>query len=192
MQSYDDVLRYLVAWADGLSLWSLTVDDLFAFVNRPRYDKHDASNVKPGANATLRREGGMVKVFYKWVMLFYEDISFPKQFGAYLDDWDTGKVTLNNPNPIADDTFLALWDACVNEDDQLWLGLAYLLGFRRIEMAMLDPVHVHPTDGSMKFARKGDWDNWHTLVYGEVLHDELSPFMPQLRPAITTSRGCDG
>lgn len=180
--SYAHTLHTLRDWAEDRGLASLSVNDLQDFVDRPR--REAGGGTKEPADNTVRRETTTVRAFFKWLANTDEVIMSPL-FRRQLEGWKPGTVSVRSPNPISDETWNTLWHSQLGDNDRLWLGLAYFLGFRKYEFVTVRPSDWGVFDeGVVSFQRKGKRGTRHRLAWKDWINVELRPHLPWLTDSI--------
>lgn len=133
VDGYRRTLGHLAEWADGRPLLDLTLADLEAFVLRPR------ARVATPSAATQRLETAVVRGLFKWAgtrgMLRGEDptVTLSEQAPQVRND---------QPRPVADDDWLAVWRSDLSDSMRVALGLGYFCGLRRSEIQGLAPEQI--------------------------------------------------
>lgn len=172
---YAGKLDELFEYAAGKPLGFLTVDDLEAWLQRPRRGR---AHGEKGQAATLQKEVAILRGLWKFAVAR----GFLHTDPTVLLHAPAPKNRM--PKPIDDALWIRTWDKMDDPQAILTLGLGFFCGLRRAEIAALTADHV---DGGrlVGFVRKGGGDDvleWAELVslYEDALphltRANISPF----------------
>lgn len=186
IRCYSGVLEALADWAAPRAAVDLTVNDLEAFVNRPRGGRAHGS---VGSPATRKKDTACLRSFYGWC----EDRGLVER--APTRQLHAPTVHNEAPKPIPDDDWRVIWAQDWNDDMLALLGLGYFGGLRRSEIVRLRPENITPTR-IVDFTRKGGSQGTVPLQeMVDVIVDglpHLADGVDRLQVALTRLRKADG
>lgn len=138
------------------------------FLSRPRVGRGAGSN---GSPATRAREASTLRSFYLWV---FQRGMTERNLAELLCG---PSVHNENPRPVPDHDWMALWsDPMLDDDQRIVLGLGFYCGLRRQEIADLRCGQI--TKRKIEnFTRKGGGEDtfpWRELI--GVLDEAALPF----------------
>lgn len=149
---------------------SVTGDEVDAFLNRPRRPGGSRTRTVEPAAATRQRDRIALNTFYKWLGSRIAVRSPMMNVGV-------PKVDNIDPNPVSDDTWMKVWDVDMERADRAWLGLAFVSGLRRSEIASVSPSQFDCSRGQVRIVGKGQ--KGRIVEYREMAHI-ISDEMPWL------------
>lgn len=166
--NYAATIDQLLEFAGSRRLIDLQLDDLEAFLLRPRI-KTRGPRAMPG---TLAREATTLRSLYSYL---HQRGYVKRDPAAFLASPRRPK---RDPRPITDDQWCELWARPLPLDARVVLGLGFFCGLRRMEIVGLHPQQVErKTRQLVAFERKGGGE--HSLPYGVML-DVLNAELPEL------------
>lgn len=167
IRTYRRHLRMYLDWLDGRTLDGVTRRQVERYVSRPR---RGGAPAKP----TVRLEVTILRDFYRWA---YETGHLPDNPLSLLR---APAQADEQPNPLDDETWCAVWNAPLEDTDRLIFGLGYFGGLRRMEMGSLRGENVD-IEGQrlVRFRRKGGGND--TLALGTGMR-VVEQRLPQLAP----------
>lgn len=147
VDGYRRVLEALDQWCGGAPILDLDLSTLEGFLHRPRV------RVAHPSAATQRLETATVRGLYKWAgtrgMLRAEDPTVTLSEQA-------PQVRNEQPKPVPDDDWLAVWRSDLTDSERVALGLGYVCGLRRAEVTSLTPAQVDTRERVLRgVVRKG-------------------------------------
>lgn len=145
LRTYKRTLVAFDAWLieRDLALETIGPDDVEDFGWRTT-----ARGLNPSP-ATARKEMTAVVQFLKWAAA-RQGLNTNAHLAVV-----TPTLPARQPNPISDDLWRRIWRADLPIDDRLWLGDAYFLGRRRMEIVTTPPEAVDAERKQLRFFRKG-------------------------------------
>lgn len=170
VMQYGGKLRTLIELLDDTPLGQANVTDLEAWLGRPRKNRAEGRKAK---DATLSRDVTVVRGFYNW--LFDRGLIRKNPSTRLLSP----VVRNTDPKPIDDDIWRAVWfEADIDPDERVMLGLGYFCGLRRMEMVGLKPAHIQRKAGLMSgFVGKGGYIGTVPYVSCARIFEERAPHL---------------
>lgn len=174
--TYAGKLRSWLDWLDGTPLADATLQDMEAWLGRPRPRRGGGRRGQP---STVQKEVAILRGIYGFAVArghVHQDVT------ALLN---SPAVRNQNPNPVPDETWMRLWSCdALGAEARVVLGLGYVCGLRRAEIVALTVQHMDVKTGRIvKFRRKGGGDD--VIDYAE-LADLVAQGLPELLPSADT------
>jgi integrase len=174
----------LLKFLDDTPVWEVTRDQIKEWYHLPVFlgtvrEKRPSASVMKNKHAAFQLLAEWLDVTYDLKVnrrvLKYKPIQEEDEDGIEAG-WDTEV----KPRPVADEMWRAFWSSKLDPDDRVWLGQAYFLGMRVMEIADLRPRNVDVEKMTMRFKRKGQ--KYANLNHGQVINGDLRPHLPYLGP----------
>lgn len=165
-------LESFLGWIDSTALEDVALEDIEAWLQRPRTGR---GHGRTGAEATLQKEVAVLSGLYAWA----NARGLARRDPTALLVAPT--VRNENPKPVSDGTWIRMWSCeALPAEAHVVLGLGYLCGLRRAEIAALHGSQVNVRAARFEgFVRKGGGDD--VLDYGELV-GVYADALPRLLP----------
>lgn len=146
---YGAKLDELLAFLDGKPLSDVRLDDLEAWVARPRRGRGGGGL---GTDATRAKDVIVVRGLWKWAVAHGRLVYNPTL------DLEMPKVRNEAPRAVPEKLWSQFWSSpMLTEVERVVYGLQFFGGLRRFEVCHLGPQHIDVADGFLvDFKRKGD------------------------------------
>jgi site-specific recombinase XerD len=142
-------LTTLLAHLGPIHVLDASTADLRDWVHAPKVK--NGAGLEP-APATVKRKVAELRSFYRW--LHEIEGLMPLNPARRLA---APTVHNENPHPVRDDVWQALWRSTLTDSDRVAFGLAFFCGLRRAEVTALTPANLADVPRPMiaGFRRKG-------------------------------------
>lgn len=144
--TYVPVIESLVEFASPQSIYTLSVEQMMAFLRRPRMRRCYGS---AGAAGTQKLDAAILRSHFQWA--FETNVTPTGNIAIHLHGPTVHNVA---PKPWPDDHWQAVWNLDLVPSDRVALGLGFFCGLRKQEMYSLTVSHVNP-NAIVNFQRKG-------------------------------------
>ena len=144
--TYIPVIESLVEFVSPQSIYTLDVEQMMAFLKRPRQRRCYGNQGSPG---TQKLDAAILRSHFQWA---YEvNITPSGNIAKHLHGPTVHNV---QPKPWDDDQFQAVWALDLVPSDRAALGLGFFCGLRKAEVYSLLVRNVNP-QSIVDFQRKG-------------------------------------
>lgn len=168
--TYVPVLVSLVEFVSPQSIYTLSVEQMMAFLRRPRLRRCYGNSGAPG---TQKLDAAILRSHFQWA---YETNVTPKgNIAVHLHGPTVHNV---NPKPWDDNQWAAVWRLDLDPSDRAALGLGFFCGLRKAEMYSLTVGNLTSTS-IVGFQRKGGMKTdlpWLDMV--SVFAQKLPQLLP--------------
>lgn len=144
--TYVPVIKSLVEFVAPQSIYTLDVEQMMAFLKRPRQRRCYGNAGAPG---TQKLDAAILRSHFQWA---YETNVTPN--GNIAKHLHGPTVHNVQPKPWDDDQFQAVWALDLVPSDRVALGLGFFCGLRKAEVYSLKVRNVNP-QAIVDFQRKG-------------------------------------
>lgn len=144
--TYVPVIESLVEFVSPQSIYTLSVEQMMAFLKRPRQRRCYGSSGAPG---TQKLDAAILRSHFQWA--FETNVTPKGNIAIHLHGPTVHNV---NPKPWDDVQWEAVWRLDLEPSDRAALGLGFFCGLRKQEMYSLTVSHVTPS-AIVNFQRKG-------------------------------------
>lgn len=144
--TYVPVIESLVEFVSPQSIYTLDVEQMMAFLKRPRQRRCYGNQGAPG---TQKLDAAILRSHFQWA---YEvNITPAGNIAKHLHGPTVHNVA---PKPWDDSQFQAVWGLDLVPSDRVALGLGFFCGLRKAEVYSLEVGNVNP-QAIVGFQRKG-------------------------------------
>ncbi len=172
LHAYSTVLHGWGRWLGNRDMRTVHRQMIMDFIARPRGKRAQG---KPGAPATQARDVSIFRNFYQWAR---DEGHTDKNPARNLQ---APTVHNRNPRPVPDTDWRGLWAwPGLAPRSRAFLGLGYICGLRRLELASVTASHVTDTQ-IVNLRRKGGGEHtlhWRTAA--NILHNARPDLLPSV------------
>ena len=172
LEAYSKTLHAWALWLGNRDMRTVHRQMIMDHVARPRTRRAQG---QPGAPATQARDVSIFRNFYQWM----RDEGHAEKNPAR--NLQAPTVHNRNPRPVPDTDWRGLWAwPGLAPRSRAFLGLGYICGLRRIELASVTAAHVTDT-ALVNLRRKGGGEhtlNWRTAA--TIVNDARPDLLPDV------------
>jgi integrase/recombinase XerD len=184
IETYVPVIKSLVEFVSPQSIYTLDVEQMMAFLKRPRQRRCYGNSGAPG---TQKLDAAILRSHFQWA---YETNVTPN--GNIAKHLHGPTVHNVQPKPWDDEQFKAVWALDLVPSDRAALGLGFFCGLRKAEVYSLKVRNVNP-QSIVDFQRKGGmrmdlpWMDMAGVYAKKLPHllPDLQVFVAALRDLVT-------